>query len=194
MAVSPLNAGLPNSPFVDEGDNITLVWRQFLTALYNRTGGSNGGSIGDAATITQLATETAARIAGDITLTAGIAGEANRAETAEAALRAALATEAALRAAITITGSASIAQERADRIAADLLLVPRAQLCVLWAACNLLFLPRADPGFGATWLDTNGFLRVGIQPPAPHLTLESGGTDNWMLEIGGGTGFEWQWS
>ncbi len=78
-------------------------------------------------------------------------------------------------------------REKQARIAADDLLVPKDQLCSLWAGCDLTFLPTADPGFGQPWL-SNGYLVVGpVTPidvaPAVALGLESG-VDQWVNETG----------
>jgi hypothetical protein len=52
-----------------------------------------------------------------------------------------------------LTVSRSVYNETQARIAADALLVPIAQLCTMWAQCNLGFLPTTDPGHGQPWLD-----------------------------------------
>jgi hypothetical protein len=182
MAVSPLNAGIPNAPLIDAGGNITIVWRQFLTTLWNRTGAAVGADSSNPTLTAALAAETRQRTAEDISLATGIANETSRAQTAESALQAGLATEAALRAALSINANSGIDQERQQRIAADALLVPLAQLCALWAQCNLAFLPTTNPGHGLPW-QLNGYVVLGIPPPAPTLGLENASGD-WLLENG----------
>lgn len=84
-------------------------------------------------------------------------------------------------------------REKRERIDGDALLVPKDQLCSLWAGCNLTFLPASDPGFGQPWL-SNGYLVVGpvtsiAAPPASPLGLESG-ADQWVTETGAD---QWVW-
>lgn len=77
MAVDPLLARLPTGPLVDAGGSITPAWRAFLTALAFRTGGTVGLATPDIATVEAgLASETAAREAGDVSLATGISNEA----------------------------------------------------------------------------------------------------------------------
>jgi hypothetical protein len=187
VAVSPLDAGMPNAPFVDPlSGAITLVWRYFLLALYNRTGGSTGRSISDAATVAALNLERQGRQAGDASLLAQLDTEIARAEAAETALQQALAEEAALRAALSVNGLQGLADERNARMAADALLVPIAKLCSMWAQCDLRFLPSVDPGGGRPWLDNN-VLTVGLPPTA--IGVEAG-TDQWIVEAGTD---QWLW-
>jgi hypothetical protein len=76
--------------------------------------------------------------------------------------------------------------ETAARIAADLLLVPIAQLCSMWAACDLTFLPTTDPGLGRPWLDGN---HIAVGTPVGvmiDIGLEDG-SGTWLLEDGSGS-------
>jgi hypothetical protein len=189
---------MPQAPFVDPttGD-IALVWRMFLTQLWTRTGSALGGDINNPTLAAQLALETQQRQTADTALTAAIGTETARAEGAESDLRAGLATEAAIRASgdghsaqlvqdARADLNASVAAETAARIAADALLVPIASLCAMWAACNLHFLPAADPGHGQPW-QSNGYLVIGavtpIAPAVSNFVLEDASGD-WTLENG----------
>ena len=100
MSANPFTAGFPSAPMTDPSGNITPVWRSFFLALFNRTGGGAGAS--SAATAAALASETAARVAGDQSLSAAEANEA-------AARVAAIAAEAAARADTDATLSRRIA-------------------------------------------------------------------------------------
>lgn len=83
--MAPFAAGFPNGPLTDPATGvITGAWRSFLLALYSRTGAGVGTS--SAALAILLSAETAARAAGDATLTSAIAAELARAEAAEALL------------------------------------------------------------------------------------------------------------
>jgi hypothetical protein len=192
MATSPLSASVPNAPFIDPGtDDITVVWRQFLVALWNRTGRGPGLDSANPTLQAQLTAETQQRQTADTTLGNAISAETARATTAENALGTALQTEATIRSSEDLANTAlvsnviamqntALAAETAARIAADALLVPITQLCLLWSQCNLNFLPTADPGHGMPWLDGTT-LTVG-QPPAA-LGIEAG-VDQWILENG----------
>lgn len=158
-----------------------------MLVLQRRTGGTVGISSGDNAAL--VAAERAARIAADNALQAAIAAEI-------AARAAADAAEAALRA----QGDAALSrndQHLAIRIEAEIkratdaeaLLVPIAQICSMWAGCDLSFLPTSDPGLGKPWLDGN---HIAVGTPATAtvgIGLEDG-TGRWALEDGTGA---WIW-
>jgi hypothetical protein len=119
MAVAGgFGTGFPNAPFLDADGNIVPVWRDFLVALYKRTGAQAGSNVANAISQAQLNTEIAARIAADTALGAGIAAET-------AARIAAVAAEAQTRAAMddfaasTNSALALIAVETSARIAGD---------------------------------------------------------------------------
>ena len=101
MAAPAFAAGFPAAPMVDtQSGEITPVWRGFLLALFNRTGGGAGSS--SAAVAAALTAETASRVAADETLT--------NAEAAEAAARqAAIEAEVSTRAASDAALAARIA-------------------------------------------------------------------------------------
>lgn len=82
-----LATGFPNGPFVDPSGEVTDVWRRYLLTLDARTGGRLGADAGD--TAARLTSETAARSAGDVNLSSGLAAERGARETADAAERAA---------------------------------------------------------------------------------------------------------
>jgi hypothetical protein len=199
MAISPLTATLPQAPFVDPGTgDIALVWRQFLLALWRRTGQGPGVDSTNPALTAALAAETLRRQDADTALGTAITNEQTRAQNAEAVLAENLADEARARATedlhqsaqadeIIILGQQAVAAEAAARKAADALLVPIAQLCSMWAQCNFNFLPGSDPGHGQPWL-LDGHLVVG-QPPTP--IGQENGIDQWMLEAG--TTDQWLW-
>ena len=163
----------PVAPLVGPDGNITTPWWAYLLVLQRRTGGAVGVSSSDNAAL--IAAEQAARIAADTALQAAISAEA----TARASMDVWL--EAQLR-----VGGSDLAAETAARIAADLLLVPLAQLCSLWAGCDLGFLPTSDPGFGKPWLDGN-HIAIGLATTtASRITLEDG-SGVWILEDSSGS-------
>lgn len=85
MAVDPLLAKMPTGPMVDDSGSITPAWRAFLTALTLRTGGTVGLATPDISTVqAALASETAARTAGDTSLATGISNEAAARSAADA--------------------------------------------------------------------------------------------------------------
>lgn len=80
--------GFPSGPFVDPRGEVTDVWRRYLLTLDARTGGRLGTDAADNAA--RITAETAARAAGDVALTSGLAAERAARETAgvaEAAAR-----------------------------------------------------------------------------------------------------------
>lgn len=162
----PFDATVPSGPLIDRGTlDLTPAWRAFLTALWARTGGAQGTASGGWEQ--PLAAETEARVQGD------------------AALGQALGTETMLREMRDNGLASQIVTEADARAAADALLVPLAQLCSLWAACDLSFLPTADPGLGKPWLDGN-HIAIGL---APGTTVGIGLEDasgRWGLEDGSG--------
>ena len=181
MARPPnLRAQFPSGPLLDESGEITPVWRAYFAQLYERTGGPQGSSV--EAVLAALALERTARIAGDAGLSADIAAERTARENADTELTAAIIAEANAR------RSADLAETNA-RIAADALLVPISQLCVMWAACDLSFLPTTDPGGGMPWLDGN-HIAVGTGSGALVGVGLEDGTGRWALEDGTGA---WQW-
>jgi hypothetical protein len=196
MAVRPLSAAMPQAPFVDQTTGeITLVWRMFLTQLWTRTGGGPGVDSTNPALTAALAVEVQRRQAGDASLTAAIGAETGRAQSAEQVLADAIRAEMAMRAGDDILGNQHaqnlVDAETAARKAADALLVPIAQLCSLWAQCNLAFLPVADPGHGMPWLNV-GVVTVGSPPT--YLGLETGvPADDWSTEAAGIGSGNWQW-
>jgi hypothetical protein len=85
MATAPLNIAVPTSRLVNpETGEIEVPWRQFLVALWQRTGGGEGQDMGGV--VTNLADETAARKAADTANATAISNEQARAEGAEAKL------------------------------------------------------------------------------------------------------------
>jgi hypothetical protein len=156
-AISWRDVGVPTSPLVAPDGTLRPEWRAFFTSLYLRTGGSQGQETDTAHLQAQIDAEEAARAAADVALRAGI--------DTESALRAAgdltnrqdavnlVADEAMARVQGDQAVSRSVYNETQARIAADALLVPRAELCTMWAACDLSFLPTADPGGNRPWLD-----------------------------------------
>jgi len=197
MARPVFLAGIPTAGFLDpDSGDITPAWRAFLLSLWRRTGGAVGVSSDTSQIEADLAAETTARIAGDAALGADIVAERAARESADATLTAGLSAEAQTRAAVdaalaarTTTSVDALAAETRARIAADALLVPIAQLCSMWAACDLSFLPTSDPGSGKPWLDGN---HIAIGTPAAA-TVGIGLEDvsgRWGLENGTGA---WIW-
>lgn len=177
----------PTAAFVGPDGNITTAWRAWLLVLQRRTGGTVGASSGDNAAA--LAAEQAARIAADNALQAAIAAEVAAREAADAAETAARAAADAWLVTYVHGSAAGLQAEIDARIAADALLVPIAQLCTLWAGCDLSFLPTSDPGLGKPWLDGN---HVAVGTPATSVVgvgLEDG-SGRWVLEDGSGA---WIW-
>jgi len=117
MALAPLSTTFPNAPLTDRAGLVTQPWRTFLMALWRRTGATAG--IDGGAVSTQIAAETAARQAQDVSLSTAISGEA-------AARTAAIAAEAAMRATgdahlsgSSVSVTAALLAEQAARIGAD---------------------------------------------------------------------------
>lgn len=56
------NIPAPNTPFLDKSGQVSLIWRRFLTALLNRTGGTNaeGNALLNGNANEQFAVQTAA--------------------------------------------------------------------------------------------------------------------------------------
>jgi hypothetical protein len=143
-----LNTGVPSAPLVDPvSGQVTPAWRAFLLALYQRTGGAVGQSSDTSELEAQLAAETAARSTADTGLATGLASEAATRAAADTTLNTAVTREATLRA-------RADSNEATARQNADALLVPIAQLCSMWAACDLSFRQRilaaACPGSTAS--------------------------------------------
>lgn len=178
-----LNSAVPTSPLVDEMRNLRPEWRSFFTGLWLRTGGAIGISNDSFATEAELTAETAARQQGDTGLGNALDNEAqirHAADTQEA--------QARQQADIGLTNS--LRQETTARQTADALLVPKTQLCTLWAACDLSFLPLSDPGLGKPWLDG---AHIAVGTPAGAMVgigLEDA-TGDWTLQDGSG---HWIWS
>jgi hypothetical protein len=175
-----LRAQFPSGPLLDETGEITPVWRAYFAQLYERTGGPQGSSV--EAVLAALALERTARINGDTTLTNAITAERTARENADTALGNAIAAERNARQAADIA-------ETMARIAADALLVPIAQLCSMWAGCNLSFLPTTDPGNGRPWLDGTHIVVGTPTTSVVGLGLEDG-SGAWALEDGSG---HWIW-
>ena len=177
------NTGVPSAPLVDPvSGQVTPAWRAFLIALYQRTGGAVGQSSDTSELEAQLAAETAARSTADTGLATGLASEAATRAAADTALDTAVTREATLRA-------RADSNEATARQNADALLVPIAQLCSMWAACDLSFLPTADPGSGMPWLDGT-HIAVGTSATAVVGIGKEDGTGRWGLEDGTGA---WTW-
>jgi len=83
--VATLNIAVPTSRLVDpETGEIEVPWRQFLTLLWERTGGGPGHS--SAGIVDSLASETTARENADNTLTTNLNNETAAREAADAGL------------------------------------------------------------------------------------------------------------
>jgi hypothetical protein len=178
-----LNTGVPSAPLVDPvSGQVTPAWRAFLIALYQRTGGAVGQSTDTSELEAQLAAETAARSTADTGLATGLASEAATRAAADTTLNTAVTREATLRA-------RADSNEATARQNADALLVPIAQLCSMWAACDLSFLPTADPGSGMPWLD-GIHIAVGTSSSSVVGIGKEDGTGRWGLEDGTGA---WIW-
>jgi len=191
LSSTTLNAGVPTGPFVDPvSGEVTPAWRAFLVSIYRRTGGAIGQSSDTHALEVALATETTNRAAGDTALSARIDNEAAIRATADTVLTNNLASEAYFRSSTDNALSSGLGNEVAARTAADALLVPKAQLCTLWAACDLSFLPTSDPGGGKPWIN-DATLMVGTSSSTiAKMTLEDG-SGVWTLEDP--TPFDWIW-
>ena len=168
-------AAFPSGPIADDLGNLSSAWRGFFQSLYTRTGGANGISSDTSALEAELEAERQARINADLALTAGLAAE--RAARQEADSTEVMARQMADNAEL-------IARQRADAR-----LVPKTQLCSLWAACDLSFLPTADPGGGLPWLDGSHIV-VGTPAVAVVGVGLEDGTGRWGLQDGTGA---WQW-
>jgi hypothetical protein len=166
--------------------NVTVAWRAWFTVLQRRTGGTVGTAAADSAALTKEHDE---RVAADNALQAAIAAEAAAREAADVAEAAAREAADKWLQAYALSNNAGLQAEIAARQAADALLLPIAQLCSTWAACNLSFLPTTDPGGGLPWLDGN---HVVVGTPSGAIVgigLEDG-TGRWGLEDGTGA---WIW-
>jgi hypothetical protein len=177
-----LSAAVPTSPIVNEAGELRPEWRQFFIALQLRTGGNVGQSSDTSALQEQITAETAARTAADTALTTGLTNEANTRASEDHKLSLRIQS-------ISNVGVVGLQNEIAARQAADALLVPKAQLCSLWAACNLAFLPTSDPGLGKPWLNA-GVMTVGAATGTYDLALEDG-TGRWTIEDP--ATFDWLW-
>ncbi|HEY2416559.1 MAG TPA: hypothetical protein VGH84_01475 [Steroidobacteraceae bacterium] len=161
---SLFRAAFPSGPLVDTNGGVTAAWRGFFQSLYARTGNANGLSSDTSVLEAELEAERQARIAGDLANASAVSTERTMRQAADTA-------------------------ETSARIAADALLVPRTELCSLWAGCDLSFLPTTDPGSGQPWLD-GSHLVVGTPAIAiVGIGLEDG-TGRWGLEDGTGA---WLW-
>lgn len=173
-----LDAAIPTSPLVDAGGNIRPEWRAFFTSLWLRTGGAIGQAIDTATLEAQLAAEEAARQQGDANLGAALTNETQARTQADT-------NETQLRETADYTLFLQLQQEAGARQSGDASAVPKSQLCSLWAACDLSFLPVSDPGHGNPWLNGN-VLTVGTPPAAMvGIGLEDA-TGDWTLEDGTG--------
>lgn len=170
---SLFRAAFPSGPLTDpDTGTLSAAWRGFFESLYVRTGGANGILSSDTAMLeAELEAERVARIAADAALIAGIGAERTARQEADR-------NEVTAR-------QAGDAGEAVMRQNADALLVPIAQLCTMWANCNLSFLPTADPGSGKPWLDG---IHIAVGTASGAMTgigLEDG-TGDWTLEDGSG--------
>jgi hypothetical protein len=184
MATTPnpaLQVAFPSGPLTIEGtSDLTPAWRAYFAQLYVRTGGPRGTDPPGVAAL--VAVERTARISADQGLSNAIAAEATTRTNADSA-------EAVTRAAADNTLRVALDTERVIRAAADALLVPIAQLCSMWAACDLSFLPTTDPGGGMPWLDGN-HIAVGTSVGSLVAIGLEDGTGMWRLEDGTGN---WIW-
>lgn len=178
MPPNVLNVGVPTSPFLDPGTrDISTAWRAFLTSLYHRTGGGVGVDVANLQA--EIDHEEQVRADADLALTTAISNEAAIRQAADSAeTEARREGDAGLQTAINAEATA---RQRADNA-----LVPRAQLCSMWANCDLSFLPTSDPGHGLPWL-SGGVMMVGAGPADIRILLESEAAF-WNLESSGG---EW---
>jgi hypothetical protein len=110
--------GFPNAPFVDGAGNVTPVWRNFLLALYRRTGSEPGVNPASVPSQGSLIAETSARQAADAALALSLQAETDARIAADAA-------EAQMRQAMddwlvsTSGWQAALATETAARVAGD---------------------------------------------------------------------------
>lgn len=126
---SSLATGFPNAPFIAPNGDISVVWRNFLLALFTRTGGAVGAA-SDATLGPALNAETAARIAADNAIEASLATETTARSSGDAGLRASLDAEALARAHADATimsnqntfVTGNFASEQAARILGDMVL------------------------------------------------------------------------
>ena len=188
-AITWRDVGMPTSPLVDAGGNVRPEWRAYFNSLYLRTGGARGQETDTANLQSQIDAEEAARIAADTTLRAGIDDEAALRVAGDLANNQVAVQLVADEAIARVNGDQAVARniytETQARIAADASYVPIAQLCTLWAGCNLSFLPTTDPGGGKPWLDGTR-ISVGTMPGAMvGIGLEDG-TGDWLLQDGTG--------
>ena len=170
------DVGVPVSPFLDPGTgDISAAWRAFLLSLHVRTGGNIGVDV--RALQIEIDAEEAVRAAADQALTAGLAAETQARQTADS-------NEAAVRKAADDDLQQRLNTEMQARQKADQALVPKAQLCSMWAQCDLSFLPTADPGHGMPWLSGTHLMVGGLLGVGMGLEDASG---RWALEDGSGS-------
>jgi hypothetical protein len=188
-SISWRDVGVPTSPLVAPDGTLRPEWRAFFTSLYLRTGGSQGQETDTAHLQAQIIAEAATRAAADVALGAGLDNEAALRSAGDVATQQAavalVADEAIARHQGDLTVAASIYTSTSGWQAADALLVPIAQLCTMWAACDLSFLPTADPGAGKPWLDG---IHVAVGTAAGSMTgigLEDA-SGAWAREDGSG--------
>jgi hypothetical protein len=165
--------GFPTGPLVDSGGNLTPVWRQFLVALYNRTGAAPGVSAGSNASA--LAAETAARMAAD-------SAEASARSAGDAALQGSLTTTEAGLARLEAAANGAAA-ERLRALAAEAAeATARADGDTAAHILGLSFaaMPAADPGGFRLWQNAGA---VWVGPYVAPLELEDGG-GYWLAENG----------
>lgn len=179
-----LDAAIPTSPLVDAGGNIRPEWRAFFTSLWIRTGGALGQATDTAALEAQLAAEEAARVQADTNLGTALTQETQARQQGDN-------NEAQARQSSDDYIIRLLQLETQARQVDDTTLVPKSQLCSLWAACDLSFLPTADPGLGQPWLN-GGVVTVGTSPGTISALLLEDASGDWMLETGG-AGNDWQW-
>lgn len=183
-----LDAGVPTSPLTDPLTGIIAPeWRAFFNALWLRTGGGIGQSTDTTALEAQLEAEATIRAQADTNLGHAIDAEAVARQEGDAAVAASASAAVAQEAVVRQQGDANVAtliyQTAQGWQQADADLVPKAQLCTLWAACDLSFLPRSDPGHGMPWLNDNT-LSVGTSASASDALGLEAGSDQWVQEDG----------
>lgn len=188
MASPPFRAALPSGPMIDDSGEVTPAWRGFFQTLYSRTGGSGGVVIrsgGGGAPI---------GIPGDIAaIEAGLIAEQQARTAGDAAVYNDLVTESAARVqADTAEAQVRLSADQNEAFArqqADALLVPKAQLCTLWAGCDFSSLPTSDPGHGMPWVNA-GLLAIGTSSTATNGIELEDGSGRFALEDGSGI---WLW-
>jgi hypothetical protein len=168
--VTYARAGFPTGPLIDPATGELMpAWRAFFLALWQRTGSAPGVQANDGTALSaSLASETAARTAGDEALTAGIATERAARQAADQALQSAIDVEAMQR------------QQAIGYVGTTMLTV--ANLRSQWSALDLSGLPHIDPGSGKPWLDGN-VVSVGSGDGPMELESEAG---RWLREDGTG--------